>query len=113
MIAKTAEDGGEFHGPSISEFFPDVLFTIAGIPVTRIHLIQFLATAAIVSCAWYTAYRLSRCFLRSPARPLPLPPGADELLAVGATAGTGVADATVDLGNSLRSASPHKLEAIK
>ncbi|WP_454119626.1 F0F1 ATP synthase subunit A [Microbacterium lacticum] len=49
MIAKTAEDGGEFHGPSISDFFPDVLFfTIAGIPVTRIHLIQFLATAAIV-----------------------------------------------------------------
>ena len=48
LIAKTAEDGGEFHGPSISEFFPDVLFTIAGIPVTRIHLIQFLATAAIV-----------------------------------------------------------------
>ena len=48
LIAKTAEDGGEFHGPSISEFFPDVLFEIAGVPVTRIHLIQFLATAAIV-----------------------------------------------------------------
>ncbi|MFT4214513.1 MAG: F0F1 ATP synthase subunit A [Microbacterium sp.] len=47
----TAEDG-EFHGPSIDEFFPDVLFTIVGIPVTRIHLIQFLATAAVVLILW-------------------------------------------------------------
>jgi hypothetical protein len=27
LIAKTAEDGG-FHGPSIDEFFPDVLFSV-------------------------------------------------------------------------------------
>ncbi|PZU32368.1 MAG: ATP synthase F0 subunit A [Microbacterium sp.] len=52
LIAKTAEEGGEFHGPSIFEFFPDVLFTIAGIPVTRIHLIQFLATIALVLFLW-------------------------------------------------------------
>lgn len=48
LIAQTAEDGPEFHGPSINEFFPEVLFDIVGIPVTRIHLIQFLSTIAIV-----------------------------------------------------------------
>ncbi|WP_431802492.1 F0F1 ATP synthase subunit A [Microbacterium sp. bgisy203] len=53
MIAKTAEDGGEFHGPSINEFFPETLFNLFGvIPVNRIHLIQFLATAIIVLLFW-------------------------------------------------------------
>lgn len=57
LIAKTAEDG-EFHGPSIDEFFPEVLFNIAGIPVTRIHLIQFLATIAIVLIFWLGTRRM-------------------------------------------------------
>jgi len=57
LIAKTAGDG-EFHGPSIDEFFPEVLFNIAGIPVTRIHLIQFLATAAIVVIFWLGTRRM-------------------------------------------------------
>ncbi|MBN9213962.1 MULTISPECIES: F0F1 ATP synthase subunit A [unclassified Microbacterium] len=52
LIAKTATDGGEFHGPSIDEFFPEVLFDILGVPVTRIHLIQFIATIALVVIFW-------------------------------------------------------------
>lgn len=57
-IAQTAEDGPVFHGPSINDFFPEVLFNIAGIPVTRIHLIQFLATIAIVLIFWLGTRRM-------------------------------------------------------
>ncbi|WP_442928316.1 F0F1 ATP synthase subunit A [Microbacterium sp. MMO-56] len=57
MIAKTAEDGG-FHGPSIDEFFPDVLFEVFGIPVTRIHLIQFLATVGLIIFLWAGTRRM-------------------------------------------------------
>ncbi len=39
---------GEFHGPSIDEFFPEILFNIAGIPVHRIHLVQLVSVIAIV-----------------------------------------------------------------
>ncbi|MCT9821601.1 F0F1 ATP synthase subunit A [Microbacterium sp. W1N] len=48
LIATSAGDAPEFHGPSIDEFFPAVLFSIAGVPVTRIHLIQLIATIALV-----------------------------------------------------------------
>ncbi|WP_082734090.1 F0F1 ATP synthase subunit A [Microbacterium hominis] len=57
LIAKTAEDGG-FHGPSIDEFFPDVLFSVLGVPVTRIHLIQFVATIALVLFLWAGTRRM-------------------------------------------------------
>ena len=57
LIAKTAEDGG-FHGPSIDEFFPDVLFSVVGVPVTRIHLIQFIATIALVLFLWAGTRRM-------------------------------------------------------
>lgn len=57
LIAKTAEDGG-FHGPSIDEFFPDVLFSVLGVPVTRIHLIQFIATIGLVLFLWLGTRRL-------------------------------------------------------
>ena len=57
LIAKTAEDGG-FHGPSIDEFFPDVLFSVLGIPVTRIHLIQFIATIGLVLFLWLGTRRM-------------------------------------------------------
>ena len=57
LIAKTAEDGG-FHGPSIDEFFPDVLFSILGVPVTRIHLIQFIATIGLVLFLWAGTRRM-------------------------------------------------------
>ncbi|WP_323741147.1 F0F1 ATP synthase subunit A [Microbacterium sp. VKM Ac-2870] len=57
LIAKTADDGG-FHGPSIDEFFPDVLFSILGVPVTRIHLIQFIATVGLVLFLWAGTRRM-------------------------------------------------------
>ncbi|EIC09185.1 ATP synthase F0, A subunit [Microbacterium sp. oral taxon 186 str. F0373] len=57
LIAKTAEDGG-FHGPSIDEFFPDVLFSVLGVPVTRIHLIQFIATIGLVLFLWLGTRRM-------------------------------------------------------
>ncbi|MEV7798270.1 F0F1 ATP synthase subunit A [Microbacterium foliorum] len=46
-MPKLASDG-EFHGPSIDEFFPEILFNIAGIPVHRIHLVQLLAVVVVV-----------------------------------------------------------------
>ncbi len=48
-----------FHGPSIDEFFPEVLFNAFGvIPVTRIHLIQFLATLAVIVIFWLGTRRM-------------------------------------------------------
>ncbi|MGB4138010.1 MAG: F0F1 ATP synthase subunit A [Microbacterium sp.] len=47
LTPRLASDG-EFHGPSIDEFFPETLFTIAGIPVHRITLIQLIATTILV-----------------------------------------------------------------
>lgn len=46
-MPKLASDG-EFHGPSIDEFFPEILFNVAGIPVHRIHLVQLLAVVVVV-----------------------------------------------------------------
>ncbi|MFJ2542092.1 F0F1 ATP synthase subunit A [Microbacterium sp. NPDC087589] len=47
-MPKLATDG-EFHGPSIDEFFPEILFDAFGvIPVHRIHLVQFLAVVVVV-----------------------------------------------------------------
>lgn len=58
LNAATSE-GPEFHGPSIDEFFPEVLFNAFGvIPVTRIHLIQFVATIAVVLIFWLGTRRM-------------------------------------------------------
>lgn len=59
LIAPIAADAPpEFHGPSIDEFFPEILFELAGIPVHRIHLIQFLATIAVVVIFWLGTRRM-------------------------------------------------------
>ncbi|KQQ68916.1 F0F1 ATP synthase subunit A [Microbacterium sp. Leaf320] len=48
-MPKLASSDGEFHGPSIDEFFPEILFNAFGvIPVHRIHLVQFLAVVVVV-----------------------------------------------------------------
>ncbi len=47
LTPRLATDG-EFHGPSIDEFFPETLFSIAGVPVHRITLIQLIAVAILV-----------------------------------------------------------------
>ncbi|MGA7149565.1 MAG: F0F1 ATP synthase subunit A [Microbacterium sp.] len=66
MIAPFAADAPpEFHGPSIDEFFPEALITFPGIvlfgeplSITRITLIQFLATIAIVVIFWLGTRRM-------------------------------------------------------
>lgn len=59
LIAPFAADAPpEFHGPSIDEFFPEILTTLAGVPITRIHLIQFLATIAVVVIFWLGTRRM-------------------------------------------------------
>ncbi len=59
LIAPFAADAPpEFHGPSIEEFFPEILFSLAGVPIHRIHLIQFLATIAIVLIFWLGTRRM-------------------------------------------------------
>lgn len=49
-LIATAEssDAPEFHGPSINEFFPEAIFSIGGFEFNRIHMIQLIATLAIV-----------------------------------------------------------------
>jgi len=58
LIAPTADEGG-FHGPSIDEFFPDAVFQIGDLVINRIHLIQFIATAAIVLILWLGTRRMT------------------------------------------------------
>ncbi|MCR2793871.1 F0F1 ATP synthase subunit A [Microbacterium sp. zg.Y625] len=57
LIAPTAEDGG-FHGPSIDEFFPEAVFQFGDLVINRIHLIQFIATLAIVLIFWLGTRRM-------------------------------------------------------
>ena len=59
LIAPLAADAPpEFHGPSIQEFLPEILFSLAGVPIHRIHLIQFLATLAVVLVFWLGTRRM-------------------------------------------------------
>nr|WP_255414717.1 F0F1 ATP synthase subunit A [Subtercola sp. Z020] len=53
MLVPTATDEGGFTGPSINEFFPDVLF-FAGTPfeLNRIMIIRFIAVLAIIIVFW-------------------------------------------------------------
>nr|WP_246414350.1 F0F1 ATP synthase subunit A [Microbacterium thalassium] len=65
LIAPIAADAPEFHGPSIEEFFPEALITFPGIvlfgeplSITRITLIQFLATIVLVLVFWLGTRRM-------------------------------------------------------
>lgn len=49
LIVSAEESGNEFHAPSIWEFFPDaILFEGTPFAITRINLIQILATVVLV-----------------------------------------------------------------
>ncbi|GAB3145226.1 F0F1 ATP synthase subunit A [Microbacterium neimengense] len=49
LIVSAEESGNEFHAPSIWEFFPDaILFEGSPFAITRINLIQILATVVLV-----------------------------------------------------------------
>ena len=47
LIPRLANDG-EFHGPSLNDFFPPVLFQVGPIAITRITIVQLIAVIAIV-----------------------------------------------------------------
>ena len=59
LIATAAEEAPEFHGPSISEFFPEAVFQIGDLVINRIHLIQFLSTIAVVLIFWLGTRRMT------------------------------------------------------
>ena len=48
----------EFHAPSIAEFFPDAVFQIGDLVINRIHLVQFVATIAVVLFLWLGTRRM-------------------------------------------------------
>ncbi|AWB85905.1 F0F1 ATP synthase subunit A [Mycetocola zhujimingii] len=53
LLVQTSTDDTSFHGPSILEFFPDVvLFEGTGFDINRIMLIRFLAVAVLVVVFW-------------------------------------------------------------
>ena len=53
LLVQTSTDDGTFHGPSITEFFPDaVLLEGTGFDINRIVLIRFLAVLALVIVFW-------------------------------------------------------------
>lgn len=61
LIARAADSGGTngFTPPTIGEFFPPaLLFRGTPFEITRIHVIQFIATAAIVLIFWLGTRRM-------------------------------------------------------
>ena len=58
LIANAATDDPTFHGPSIDEFFPGAVFQIGDLVINRIHIIQFIATLAIVLIFWLGTRRM-------------------------------------------------------
>ena len=60
MLPLAADSGdGEFHGPSIEEFFPDaILFAGTPFELNRILIIRLLAIAVIIAILWIGSSRL-------------------------------------------------------
>jgi len=59
MIVSAASGDGEFHGPSIEEFFPEaVLFAGTPFEMNRIMLIRILAILVICAILWIGSSRL-------------------------------------------------------
>ncbi len=59
LLVPAATDEGGFHPPSITEFFPEIAFTLFGVlPVHRIHLVQLLATVVVILVLWLGTRRL-------------------------------------------------------
>ncbi len=52
LTSFASSDDSGFHGPSIDEFFPPVIFAIGGFDVNRIMLIRFVAVIAVVVVFW-------------------------------------------------------------
>ncbi|WP_433862466.1 FoF1 ATP synthase subunit A [Streptomyces sp. L7] len=52
LVQAASSDGGSFQGPSIDEFFPPTLFTIAGLEFNRITLVRLISTVALLLIFW-------------------------------------------------------------
>jgi F-type H+-transporting ATPase subunit a len=59
LLVPSANDDGTFHGPTINEFFPGVIF-FEGTPfeINRIILIRFLAVALLLIIFWVGTRRM-------------------------------------------------------
>ncbi|WP_022884229.1 F0F1 ATP synthase subunit A [Glaciibacter superstes] len=59
LLVPSANDDGGFHGPTINEFFPEVIF-FADTPfeINRIILIRFLAVAVLLVLFWVGTRRM-------------------------------------------------------
>ena len=59
LLVPTATDDGAFHGPTIEEFFPPVIF-FEGTPfeINRIILVRFVAVVAILLIFWLGTRRM-------------------------------------------------------
>jgi F-type H+-transporting ATPase subunit a len=59
LLVPSATDDGTFHGPTINEFFPDVIF-FADTPfeINRIILIRFLAVIVLLLIFWIGTRRM-------------------------------------------------------
>ena len=59
LLVPTATDDGEFHGPSITEFFPGpLLFEDTPFEINRIMLVRFVAVAALLLVFWLGTRRM-------------------------------------------------------
>ncbi len=59
LLVPTETNDGEFHGPSIEEFFPGgLLFEGTPFEITRITLVQFIAVAALLLVFWAGTRRM-------------------------------------------------------
>ena len=59
LIAPMAAEDGEFHGPSIDEFFPDIiLFEGTPFAINRVILIRFIAVIALLLFFWLSTRKM-------------------------------------------------------
>ncbi len=60
LLVPMSTDDGEFHGPSIDEFFPGaLLFEGTAFEINRIMLVRFVAVAALLLVFWLGTRRMS------------------------------------------------------
>lgn len=60
LLVPMSTNDGEFHGPSILEFFPDALFFEGtNFEINRIQLVRFVAVVALILVFWLGTRRMS------------------------------------------------------
>ena len=72
LLVPMSTDDGEFHGPSILEFFPDpIAFEGTPFEINRIILVRWVAVIALLLVFWLGTRRLAIAW---PMRPMPRMP---------------------------------------